>query len=72
MKVLQNSPGWHIALFAFMCGVAVTAALLIPIATPDHQRGYLAGYAAGTEDAKRLEKDNYSYGFADGVRSVKH
>jgi hypothetical protein len=55
-----------------MCGVAITAALLIPIQTPDYERGFVAGYMDGKEDAEKFVKVSYEYGFDDGVRSAKN
>jgi hypothetical protein len=58
--------------FAFLCGIVVTAALLVPIQSPDHQRGYIAGYTAAMEDSKKYMAFEYQYGFEAGVQSVKH
>lgn len=55
-----------------MCGIAVTAALLVPIQTPDYQRGFTAGYADGKHDAERALTANFEFGYRAGVRSVRN
>jgi hypothetical protein len=50
------------AVFAFVAGVALTAAVLNPnIATTDYQRGHRAGYDAGFQDGVSLRRvDHYA------------
>lgn len=72
LKATLNSPGWQVPLLAFLCGVAVTAALLVPIQTPDYQRGFTAGYVDGKQDAEKVLSANFEFGFHAGVRSVRN
>lgn len=71
LKLAQNSSGWQAPLLAFLCGIAVTAALLVPIQSPDYQRGFTAGYVDGKHDAERALTANFEFGFHAGVRSAR-
>jgi len=71
LKSAQNSSGWQAPLLAFLCGIAITAALLVPIQSPDYQRGFTAGYVDGKHDAEKCLDANFEFGFHAGVRSVR-
>lgn len=61
---IEQAPWWLPCVLSFACGVAVTAAVLMPIAsTPDYLRGRDDGYSIGLKDGN---KQLYDVGHRDG------
>lgn len=66
-KPVNDAPWWVVPILTFFCGVAVTAALLMPSKSmPDYQRGHVDGHKAGFATAAEQWDVMFQHGVAKG------
>jgi hypothetical protein len=72
---IEPAPWWLPCVMSFAVGVAITAAVLMPVATtPDYQRGHSDGFKMGRNSEAEMSRLNeqrlYEAGIAEGRRQA--